>query len=52
MKGVYVISSPINLQIPRYKIGKHDGGHKKLLSRYKTPLTDPIICGFFPCRRL
>lgn len=51
MEGVYIISnkSRMGMNPPEFKVGKHGGNQKKLLSRYKTPLTDPIICAFFVC---
>lgn len=48
LKSIYVIST-INKSIKhKFKIGKHKGTQKKLLSRYKTYLINPIIFYFRP----
>jgi hypothetical protein len=40
---VYVVTSSINEKNGFYKVGIHTGDQKKLLTRYKTPLIDPMI---------
>jgi hypothetical protein len=48
MQSIYVISTLEKAKKNKYKIGRHDGSPKKLLSRYSTALIDPIIYFFIP----
>jgi len=48
MEAIYVISTLEKAKLNEYKIGRHKGSPKKLLSRYSTPLINPIIYFFIP----
>ena len=46
MTGLYVITTLERSERNEYKVGKHTGSQRKLLSRYRTYLIDPIIVYF------
>lgn len=48
LKSIYIISTLEKSQKHEFKMGKHKGSQKKLLSRYRTYLVDPIIFYFRP----
>ena len=48
MESVYIVSTLKIAKDDEYKLGMHSGTQKKLLSRYGTPLIDPIIYFFRP----
>lgn len=48
-KSIYVVSIAEWAAVNKYKVGIHTGSQKKLLSRYGTALTDPIIYFFYLC---
>lgn len=50
-KYIYIISTVQGATTHRYKVGKHTGKQSKLISRYKTPLINPIIYMFLPCEQ-
>lgn len=49
MEAIYVISTKEKSNNNEYKIGKHTGTQSKLLSRYKTPLINPVIYFYLHC---
>ncbi|ANB50172.1 T5orf172 domain-containing protein [Powai lake megavirus] len=48
MQSIYIVSTLEKAKKKEYKIGQHTGTQRKLLSRYGTPLIDPIIYFFRP----
>jgi len=48
MKSIYLISTKSRSKRGKYKLGKHTGSEKQLLSRYTTSLINPIIFFFRP----
>jgi hypothetical protein len=46
--GVYVITTMEHMKKNMFKFGKHTGTQRKLLSRYKTYLINPIIILYLP----
>jgi hypothetical protein len=48
MSGIYIITNLEKMDGNIYKVGKHTGSQRKLLSRYRTYLIDPIIIFYVP----
>jgi hypothetical protein len=48
MTSIYVVSTLDRIKEHTFKVGKHSGSQQKLLSRYKTPLIEPLIIYFRP----
>lgn len=46
MTSIYILSTREEAEKDKYKVGKHTGTQSKLLSRYGTPLINPIIYYF------
>ena len=44
--AIYIISTRVHAEKNEYKLGKHTGSKKKLLSRYTTSLINPILYYF------
>lgn len=47
--SIYIVSNAENHIQGRYKVGKHGGTQKQLITRYKTPLINPVIYFYYPC---
>jgi hypothetical protein len=48
LRGLYVISTIEKAESDFYKVGKHSGTQRALISRYKTYLINPIIYFYIP----
>ena len=48
MSGLYIVSTLDRIAANTFKVGKHTGTQRKLISRYRTYLVDPIILFYHP----
>jgi hypothetical protein len=52
ISGLYVVSTMERMKENIFKVGKHTGTQRKLISRYRTYLIDPIILFYIPDKKI